>query len=655
MKPVHKTILVSLIFSLLFLSSLTGAQTDEPTSSPGSQLAPGEASPPENGERQALSDFVDGMVQTQQREHQLGALTLAIVRNDEPWLTRGYGLADIESARPVTPDRTLFRIGSVSKTFTWTAVMMLTESGQIDLDTDVNEYLKSVRVDEEFGEPVTMRHLMHHRAGFEDTLRLFTVADDDPRNLAELLADHQPRRVFPPGKRTSYSNWGAALAALVVSDVSGRPYGQFLREEILEPLGMNDTTWQAPSKMDSQTRERLSAGYKRKHGAFVHQDYLQLGAYWPAGGMAATATDMARWMRFHLNGGQLEGTRLMTAETHARMWTRGFDDRPEAPDVSHGFQDRPYHGVRVLGHGGGTAAYLTNMVLVPELDLGIFLSHNSAHTRSLISQIPDLVIDHFRHHETVPVLAEQDHSENEALAELAGTYLSNRRVFSSFAAVLGAFNTTTVTPLSDDALSLTSGVEATYYRKVPDAPDVFESPSGDRIAFLRNRDGSVEALADPMGVHTAERTGWFDAPTTLLLATGLALLLALTTTLGFWRRFSRGLEVTPAGRLASGAAVIGVLSIFFLLVSFGFLAVGLADFDLSTMSENYPPMSMLFVHYAGWGVAAAAALMLLAQWPAWTTSGWGWVRRLHFLLFTIAMLFVAVQLWQWRIFGAPVV
>ncbi len=601
----------------------------------------------------ALARYAQGVVASIERDEGLVALTLSVVNDDQMLLTEGFGLADIETARPVVPDETLFRIGSVSKTFPWTAVMMLIERGLLDLDTDINEYLNQVQISEAFDAPVTLRDLMHHRAGFEDSMQLFAVADDDPRSLSELLAAHQPKRVFPPGARTSYSNWGSALAAQIVEDVSGLDYGEFLQAEILDPLGMHDTTWQPPAQMDEATRSRLATGYKRKHGAFDLQGYMQIGAYWPAGGMASTATDMARWMRFHLNGGELEGVRLMENSTHAAMWTRGFNDRPEAADVAHGFQDRPYRGLRTLGHGGGTAAYLTQMVMVPELDLGIFLSYNSAHTGAPFMNMPDLIIDHAIDHHWQPVLASQDEEAAEVLAELAGTYVSNRRVFSSFAAVFGLMSTAQISPMNAEAIVIESGGQSSYLQLI--APDLFESASGERVAFLRDDDGRVVALADGMGVHTAERAGWFDNPNTFFIALALAAFLALTSTLGAWRNLGRGRNIGFAARMAGAGILIGVLALVAFIAAVVALITSMADFDISQMPETYPPPSMLWTHYAGWAVAAAAGLMLLAQWPTWSGSGWGLLRRLHFLLFTLATTFLAVMLWQWRVIGAAVV
>jgi CubicO group peptidase (beta-lactamase class C family) len=602
--------------------------------------------------REDLQAYVDGVVLALMREHGLGALTLSVVVDDALLLANGYGHADITGGRAVEAEDTLFRIGSVSKTFTWTAVMMLVERGQLDLDADVNMYLKQLRVDDAFGQPVTMRHLMHHRAGFEDSMQVFAVADNDRRPLAELLAEHQPKRVFAPGARTSYSNWGSALAAQIVEDVANLPYGEFLRQEILFPLGMRDTVSTAPADMNERNRARLATGYKQGKGALATQGYMQIGPYWPAGGIASTATDMARWMRFHLNRGELEGTRLLRADTHAQMWTRGFDDRPAANDVSHGFQDRHYRGLRSFGHGGGTAAFLTNMVLVPELGLGVFLSQNSTHSRSPISQLPDRIIDRMAGLD-LRADVEVEAGEAGALSEVAGTYLHNRRVFSSFAAVLGLAATATVQPLSGDALRISSGGEARQFRRVEGQRDVFEAADGSRIAFLRDGGGRVTAAADSMGVHTLEKVGAIGAPSTLFIAMGAAALLALTTLLGFWWRMGRYRDGGFASTIAAAIGLLAALAMIALLVTVGLMVTAFASFDLSTMPGNYPSPEMLNVHYAGWAVAGTAIAMLFALWPAWSGSRWGLWRRLHFSVFALTLAFLAFLLWQWRVIGAP--
>jgi CubicO group peptidase (beta-lactamase class C family) len=600
-----------------------------------------------------LDEFIHGIVASQQLEHKLSAIAVSVVQNDSIIFAKGYGWADIESSRPVTAGQTLFRIGSVSKTYTWTAVMILVEEGLLDLDEDVNMYLEEVEIEEAFGEPVTLRQLMSHRAGFEDTMRLFAVADDDSRSLAELLREHQPKRIYPPGKRTSYSNWGSALAAQIVEDVTGTPYKTFLQEEILDPLGLENTLLEVPDNMPQDRRAHLATGYKTDRGALNFQNYMQIGPYWPAGGIAATATDMTRWMQFHLNGGELDGVRLLSSETHQKMWTRAYNDRPHGTDVAHGFQDRPYHGLRLLGHAGGTAAFLTNMILVPELNLGIFLSQNSAETGSLISHFPLLVIDHMIGEAYHPSLIEE--SDVDELEELAGTYLNNRRVFSTFSAVMGLTSAATLSPVSDNAVVLNALGESNYYVQLPDQPDIFEDAAGLRLSIIRDDRGRVQAFADGMGIHTFERVGFFKNPATFIGAFGLAILLTISTLLGAWRRVGRGKNLGFSSRVAGFASFLAALSVLTLVIGVVFMGISFADFDISQMAENYPSASMFFTHYAGWMVAIMAIVMLLALWPAWTDSGWSMVRRLHFSLYTFVLIVFAIQLWQWRIIGATVI
>ncbi len=614
---------------------------------------PGMALSTARAEGIALQAFVDGIALGLQREHGLAAVSLSVVRNDALLLAKAYGLADVAAGRAATADTTLFRIGSVSKTFTWTAVMMLVERGQIDLDADVNRYLKAVRIREAFGTPVTMRHLMHHRAGFEDSLRLFAVSDDDPRSLEELLIAQQPARVYAPGLRTSYSNWGSALAAQLVADVSGQSYDAFLRREILDPLGMHSSTFVAPSKLEDSVRANLATGYKRDKGALGLQGYMQIGAYWPAGGVASTATDMARWMRFHLGGGALEGVRLMSAETHARMWTRAYDDRIGAPDLAHGFQDRSYRGLRALGHGGATAAFFTNMVLVPELNLGIYVSQSSQQSRLPVGLLPDLIIDHFHGGQFQPALT-MDASSTEALTDFAGTYLNNRRVFSSFSAVLGLGSTGRVVPVSNDALIATLNGEDRQFRRVGNERDLFESADGARIAFVREGD-RVVALADSSGVHTLEKVGLLNSPHTAFAALAVVVLSALTTLLGFWWRLGRGADVGqgPASSIAASVALLSALSVVAFCVSVVLLLLDFQKFDLATMASFYPPRSMLYTQYAAWAILGAAVAMWLALVLAYKAIGWGLWRRLHFAFFALTLAFAAFQLWQWRVYGAP--
>lgn len=613
--------------------------------------APSASATPADDVPDTLPTYLDGLADALRREHALPAIGIAVVRPGRPLLLAGYGQADLGSGQAIDPAHGLFRIGSVSKTFTWTLAMIFAERGLLDLDADVNSYLTSLAIDDAFGAPVTLRHLMHHRAGFEDSLQVFTVADDDPRTLAQVLAEHQPRRVYPPGSRTSYSNWGSALAAQVLVDVAGRPYGELLRTELLDPLGMHDTDWTPPAALQGDRASRLARGYRPKEGGLGPQDYMQLGPYWPAGGLISTPADMARWVGFHLGGGALDGVRLLSPDGHAALFSRGFADRPLAADLAHGFQDRPFRGHRVLGHGGATSAYLANMMLVPELGLGVFIAQNVAESRSVVNTLPDQVLEHLLGLSPPAALLAGERGEPDTLAEVAGTYINNRRAFSSFTALFGAVGAIRVEAVDAETLLL-PGERPQRYRRV--AEDVFESAAGQRVAVLRDG-GRVVALADASGVHTLERVRAFGHPMALFGGIGASLLFGLMAVFGVIWRLGRKRSVGSVERLAVGAGLMGALAMFALVACAVLLSATLATAGPSDLVGNYPLPQMRWLHYAGWLQAAVAAVMLLVLVLVWSRSQPGLVRRLGYTLFTASMVFLALQLWQWRVIGAALV
>ena len=163
--------------------------------------------------------------------------------NGEIFFTKGYGYADVAARKKVDHETTLFQIGSNAKLFTWTAVMQLVEQGKIDLNADVNTYLTDWKVPATFPEPITMAHLMSHSAGLEDSIvGIFARSEEALIPIVPLLEQKFPARVMPPGELSAYSNLGAGLAAYIVQEVTGMPWHDYIRKNILEPLEMHHTT-----------------------------------------------------------------------------------------------------------------------------------------------------------------------------------------------------------------------------------------------------------------------------------------------------------------------------------------------------------------------------------------------------------------------------
>ena len=188
----------------------------------------------------------------------IAGAVVAVVKDGQILTERGYGFADVEKRTPVDPKLTLFRPGSVSKLFTWTAVMQLVEQGKIDLDADVNQYL-DFKIPARDGKPITMRNLMQHTAGFEEQAKGIISEDPKAPGFEALLKHWVPTRVFAPGTTPAYSNYGASLAGYIVQRVSGEPFDDYIDKHIFEPLDMKHSSFRQP--LPTELVPLMSKGY----------------------------------------------------------------------------------------------------------------------------------------------------------------------------------------------------------------------------------------------------------------------------------------------------------------------------------------------------------------------------------------------------------
>ena len=264
-----------------------------------------------------LEAFVDGwMADAMTREHVPGA-TVSIVQNGQVILKKGYGLAGLSPRRTVDPDQTLFRIGSISKTFTWILLMKEVEARRIRLDRPINLYLpEKVRLPSQ-SRDVMVRHLLNHSAGFED-LALGQLFERDPLRVRPLdlyLRQERPDQVRSAGAIASYSNYGAALAGEAVAFVSGKTFERRVEDEITIPLGMNRTTFREPraerrglpGAMPALLRNSLATGYGWRDAGYSPNHYEYIGQVAPAGSASSTAGDMSRYMLMLLGNGSWNG------------------------------------------------------------------------------------------------------------------------------------------------------------------------------------------------------------------------------------------------------------------------------------------------------------------------------------------------------------
>jgi CubicO group peptidase (beta-lactamase class C family) len=582
-----------------------------------------------------------------QREQVPGAI--AVVVSGDTTILRGYGLADVEAEIPASADDTRFEIGSITKLFTWIAVMMLVEEGVIGLGDDITPILPEGLVPGDA--PLTLAQLMSHRPGFEES---FAIFDDAIASLPrdEALAAAAPEQVFPRGEVTSYSNWGVALAGNVVETLAGLAWEDFVETRILGPLGMEDTT--TGEARHSNDQPPLSSSY-RVQGGIAHPAFrIDIGAFAPAGGIASTAADMERFLRFLMSDGALGDTRLLRPETMAAMRTRLFDDRPDAADMAHGFQSRPFFGTTLYGHGGGLNEFLSNLVFVPEINAGVFISQNGGAGVSLPLLAPDLILsDLATDAGLAPQAPTPPPDAEERASEVAGLYLTNRRPFSGRAKVFGALGPLLVTPLPGGALILPTNTGPVPSRFEPIGPDLWQNAYGSRVAFLRDAEGRVIRMADGTGAQTWDRVSGLANPVWIAVTFGFAILLSLTTLGGLiWRHGLAG--GSRRGAVAAGMAAVSAIAVL------AFLATGVAAALAATrlgseflFDQPQPTLSALF--FTADAMVVLAGLLALTLALVVPAPGWGLIRKLHHGVFAVSLLAFGGMLLHWGLaFGGPI-
>ena len=610
-----------------------------PRAASGARLASGQALSPAE-----LEAFVDGwMADAMAREHVPGA-AVSIVQNGQVILKKGYGFADFAARRRVDPDRTLFRIGSVSKTFTWILLMKQVEARRIRLDQPINLYLpEKVRLPGK-SRDLTVANLMDHSAGFEDRA-LGQLFKNDPGRVRPLdlyLRQERPERVRRAGVLSSYSNYGAALAGEAVTFVSGKTFERMVEEEIAGPLGMTHTTFREPrperrglpAAMPEALRADVAHGYGWRAAGFAPDDYEYIGQIAPAGAGSSTAGDMSRYMLMLLGNGSWNGVTVFGPQTARAFRTPLRRTPPGVNGWAHGFMtfDLP-GGLRGYGHLGHTIAFQSNMTLVPDLGLGIFVTTNGEEGAKLGDVMPEAVVRHFY---APPMIFPRSGSAELAAAAKAfdGYYLTTRRAYGGlegFTDLLMGGAEVNVTP--GGRLITTREGEGRAW--VPDGPvdeGRFISAIGDERLAFQMRDGRAVSYQPASNTETLQRAPFWERPMTLAVFAGLTVFAAVATLIGLALRNRRELR---QHQIQARAALVQNIQAGLWIVAlalFGAWAAGSSDAQAIMYSWPGP---LVITASASALVAAALTLITIAALPAVWQGGrrvdsWTVMRKVFF-------------------------
>lgn len=601
-----------------------------PPSAEAFDIAPGAPLTAENVEA-----FFDAMIGRQMDELHVVGATVSVVKAGELLFAKGYGYADRAAQMPVDAERTLFYPGSTGKLMTWTALMQLVEQGKIDLNADVNQYL-DFTIPPAFGEPVTIENLLTHTTGFEEQLAALLVADgDDLVPLDEFLRRNLPARVYPPGTTWAYSNYATGLAGYIIERVSGQSYTDYVTEHILVPLGMAHSAVTQP--LPPALLADYAKGYHYRNGEYTSVDFEWISNL-PAGPLRTTSVDMANFMLAYLNGGQFGAGRILEEATVAAMLQKQFAHDPHVYGMGYGFMWSTQNGKELLWHTGGSAYFNTMMALIPEEQVGFFISYNTP-IGDLYQPLLSFV-DHFYPPASAEAVAPPAPAAQE-MAALQGNYVSSRVAHTSNQKfVTWQAEALTVQPGANDTVL----VGTRTYRATE--PGLLQQVDGPRtLTYRTDEQGQVTQLY--WGQFAYVKVPWVQTPGAQALFAGGALLLMLTGVVAWpiaWfvhRR--RGQSVAAWTRWARWvAAGIGILN----LVLFGWFIGALLGFAESFV---YPTATVNLLTWLWWVNVPALLALLVFTVLVWRRRVWGPVGRVHYALVTVANLLFVAFLANWHL------
>jgi len=595
-----------------------------------------------------LQAFLDGLLPAQLEREDIAGAVVAVVKDGKVLFAKGYGFSDVEKRKSVSPAETLFRPGSISKLFTWTSVMQLVEQGKLDLDRDVNDYL-DYKIPPAFAKPITLRNILTHTPGFEETAKELFVEDASKmRPLGEYLREHTPGRIFPPGVTPAYSNYATAMAGYIVQRTSGKPFEQYVADNIFIPLGMGHTTFVQP--LPANLSPLMSNGYQRASKEAKPYEFVQA---FPAGSVATSAADMCIFMMAHLQDGRWNDKQILKPETAKLMHARAFGSDPRLNGMALGFYEETRNGHRIIGHGGDTLYFHSDLHLIHDSNVGFFVSYNSAGKGEVSGRtiLFEKFLDRYFPY-TPPAAAVVSAKEN--AEQVAGLYVASRRGEKSFLKVTEFIGQAKAFANSDGTLSIDplkgSNGELKRYEEI--SPLLYRQVNGqDLIGFHKNSNGRMEFSIDyPFFVF--ERASTADNKN-FNMAIIVPSLIFMALAVLFWPvgasirwHYGTKLDLTSSEkRLRLAVRLVCIVDLVFVV---GWCVFISGTNDVTNLSRSRDPLLYL-LEILGVIAAMGTLIVILHAFRSWAKTGkWIWAK-----LFDVALALACISftwfIWHWNL------
>ena len=589
-----------------------------------------------------VNAWLDGYVPYALKSGDIPGAVVVVVKDGQILTERGYGFSDVAAQKPVDPKTTMFRPGSVSKLYTWTAVMQLKEQGKLNLDADINTYL-DFKIPPYQGKPVTLRNLMTHTGGFEETLKHLITSDPKKLyKLGDILKLWVPTRLYAPGEVPAYSNYGAALAGYIVERQSGEPFAEYIDRHIFQPLGMEHATFEQP--LPAKFQADVSKGYM---GASQPPKPYELINAAPAGSSAISGDDMAKFMIAHLQDGRYGSVQILKPETAQEMHKMQNQPTPPFNGMALGFYRDDKNGHVVIAHGGDSVLFHSDLNLFINDGVGIYISMNSPGAQGAAQTVRAQLVTQFADRyfpgpkaAKLPTVATAKHDAQ----IMAGTYWASRRAEGTWIEMFYLPGQTQIVALPDGEI-MVKGAGPTPKKLREVGPFLWQEIDGEHnllSAVIKNgkvdhwSTSNLPAIEVFQPVPFAYQVDWNSKA---FYASCLIFLLLLVTWLvaPFARR-KYGHTFALSGRPAMLYRSVRFVAILDLAVAFGWLLMlALVSKNFELLGDNLNP----WMHLLQFGSLLVILGALVAIWnlvTVWTDGSRSWWAKIASLLILLACL-----------------
>jgi len=585
-----------------------------------------------------LESFLDEFVKNKMEQYHIPGLVFLMVKDGEVFFMKGYGYADVQNQKPVIPDETVFRVASISKLFTATAVMQLVERGAIDLHTNVNQYLKLLKLEENYAKSVTMANLLTHSAGFRGRSIHSMVRNKSERMpLGEFLAHNMPPRSMPPGSVISYSNHGFQLAGYLVEVTAGVPFEKYVEDNILSPLGMKNSSFTEPENL----LPRLAKGYYFSDGTYqdVPVEYFKSFPS-PSGSLIATADDIGHFLIAHLQGGHYQDKHILNENTCREMQKQQFANDKRLPGTCFGFYEYQAYGQRALLHDGDVTGFASRLFLIPDINIGFFVCNNNSNS-ILRMQLTDSLMKHFFSKAENTEKSAFNNKSTQNVKKFAGNYRYTPiglDYFDKFEAPHSSWS------VSKNFINSLIELEPLMYI-IPN--------SNTRIVFREDEEGEISNLfldAQQMPL-SYERVEWYDTLAFFYIPL-ISILLIFLATLIIWlvkrhkkHKIEQDIQTVFTLRARSLAHYLVVLNLLFLLC-FTPAVVFLND----KFVFGIPILIKILLIVPIISSVLVVGLLVFTV-IVWKRKVWNFADRLHYSIITATCIGFVIWLYHWNWLG----